>query len=78
MLRGCLVCVICNSNSIHSFILKLCIMIAYTLKMCTLYFMHISRFFYVGGGGGGVNLDIFKCLDGFWFVSSVTPSVFIP
>ena len=37
MLRWCLVCVICtcNSNSFHSFIIKLCIMIAHTLKMCT-------------------------------------------
>ena len=35
------VCVICNSNSIHSFIFKLCIMIVHTLEMCTTYFMHI-------------------------------------
>ena len=33
ILRGCLVCVICNSNSIHSFIFKLCIMINNTMKM---------------------------------------------
>ena len=32
---GCLVCVICNSNSIHSFIFILYIMIVHTLKMCT-------------------------------------------
>ena len=35
MLRGCLVCVICNSNSIHSYIPKLCIMIVHTLKIYT-------------------------------------------
>ena len=29
MLRGCLVCVICKSNSIRSYILKLCIMIVH-------------------------------------------------
>ena len=28
-------CLICNSNRFHSFILKLCIMIVLTLKMCT-------------------------------------------
>ena len=42
MLRGCLVCVICNSNSIHSFIFKLCLMIVNTLKMCTSSFVHVS------------------------------------
>ena len=38
---SCLVCVICNYNSIHSFIFKLCIMFVHTLKMCTSYFVHI-------------------------------------
>ena len=46
MLRGCLVCVICNSNSIHSFIFKLCTMIVHTLKMCTFYFVHFSLNFF--------------------------------
>ena len=41
MRRGCQVCVICNSNSFHSFIFKLCIMIVHTLKKCTCYFVHI-------------------------------------
>ena len=45
MLRGCLACVICNSNSIHSFIFKLHTMIVHTLKMCTSYIVHISFFF---------------------------------
>ena len=45
MLRGFLVCVICNSNSIHSFIFKLYIMIVHTLKMCISYFVHVSLFF---------------------------------
>ena len=40
-LLGCLVCVIFNSNTFHSFILKLCIMIIHTLKMCTFYFVYI-------------------------------------
>ena len=40
-LLGCLVCVICNSNSFHSYIFKLCLMIVHTLKMCTSYFGHI-------------------------------------
>ena len=47
MLRGCLVCVICNSNSIHSFVFIPNIMIVHTLKMCTFHFVHISYFFYL-------------------------------
>ena len=46
LLSECLVCVICNSKSIHSDIFKLYIMMVYTLKMCTFYFMHISRIFF--------------------------------
>ena len=46
MLRGCLVFVICNSNSIHYFIFKLCLMVVHTLKMCTFYFVQISFFFF--------------------------------
>ena len=46
MLRGCLACVICNSNSIHSFIFKLHSMIVHTLRMCTSYFLHVSQFFF--------------------------------
>ena len=45
MLSGCLVCVIWSSNSIHSFISKLCIIIVHILKMCSSYFMHISYSF---------------------------------
>ena len=37
MLRGCLICVICNSSSFHSFIFKLCIMSGHTLNMYTPY-----------------------------------------
>ena len=37
MLSECLVCVICNSSSFHSFIFTLCIMIFHTLNMYTLY-----------------------------------------
>ena len=54
---GCLVCVICNSNSFYSFLYKLCIMIVHTLKMCTSYYMHISwiSFSFVGI----LNINIF-------------------
>ena len=38
MLRGCLVCVMSNSNSIQSFEFKLCLMVVHILKMCTLLF----------------------------------------
>ena len=31
----CYLCVICNSNRFHSFIIKVCIMIVHTLVMCT-------------------------------------------
>ena len=40
-LRGCLVCVICNSKSFHSFMFKLCIIIVHSLKICTFYFVQI-------------------------------------
>ena len=54
MLRGCLVGVICNSSSFHSFIFKLCIMIVYTLNMYTLIFAHLVIYFWV------FNLEIDK------------------
>ena len=60
MLRGCPVCVMCNSYSIHFCIFKLCIMIVHTLKMCTFYFVHISffsNFLWV------LNLDIFSIIN---------------
>ena len=57
MQRGCQVCVICNSNSFHSFIFKLCIMIVHTLKMCTIFFVYISWLFF--SFLGVFNLDIF-------------------
>ena len=66
MLRGCLVSVICNSNSIHSFIFKLFIMIVHTLKMCTLYFMHISQIHF--SFLGVLNLDIFSLEMLGWFL----------
>ena len=40
---GCQVCVICNSKSCHSFLFKLCLMIVHILKMCTSYFVHVSK-----------------------------------
>ena len=65
MFKGCLVCVICNSNSIQSFIFKLCKMIVHTLKMCTSYFMHISFFFSFLGSS-------FKSLQEFSFLNIQT------
>ena len=44
MNRGCQVCVIGNSNSIHRLIFNFCIIFVHTLKMCTSYFMRISLF----------------------------------
>ena len=73
----CLVCVSCNSNNFHFFTFKLCIMIVHTLKMCTIYIVHISRIsvylfiYFFWGGGGGLELRHFlpsKCLDCVWFV----------
>ena len=40
---GCLVCVICNSNSIHTFIFKFCIIIVHVLKMYISYLMYIPQ-----------------------------------
>ena len=61
MLRGCLVCVICNSYSIHSCIFILYLMIVRTLKMCTSYFVHISFFF--SNFLRVLNLDIFSIIN---------------
>ena len=41
-LWGCLVCVICYSNIVNSFIFKRCIMVFHTMKMCSSYFVQIS------------------------------------
>ena len=41
MLRGCLVCLICNLSSFYIFIFKHSIMIVHTLKLYTIYFVHI-------------------------------------
>ena len=65
MLRGCLVCVNCNSSSIHSFIFQICIMIVQTLKMCTIYFVHISQIlFFIFRGLELRHFYCSKCLDG--------------
>ena len=61
MLRGCLLCVICNSYSIHSCIFILYLMIVNTLKMCTSYFVHISFFF--SNFLRVLNLDIFSMIN---------------
>ena len=44
--HGCQVCVICNSNGIHSLSFKLCIMSVHILKMCP-YHKHISPLFLI-------------------------------
>ena len=48
MLRLCLVCVICDSNSFHSLIFKLCIIIVHTLKMSTSYFIFVHILLFEG------------------------------
>ena len=69
---------ICNSNSSHSFIFKLCPIIVHTWKKCTSYFVHIllifSYFLRV------LNLDIFSSdmQRGVRFVQSVIQTDFIP
>ena len=77
MLRGCLVFVICISNSIHYFIFKLCLMVVHTLKMCTSYFVQISFFF---NFWQLLNLDIFKQFSNFvlWLFTqwSCTPHIY--
>ena len=69
MLRGCLVCVICNSNSIDSFIFKLCIMIVHTLKMCTSILCTFHEYFF--SFMGVLNLDIFSSEMLRWFLVCV-------
>ena len=70
MLRGCLVCVICNSNSFHSLIFKLRIMIVYTLNIhlhllfCA-YLIYIFLFLGLLDSRHFIHL---KCLGGVWFV----------
>ena len=49
MLKGSLVCVLCDSNSFHSFVFKLCIMIIHILKICTSQFVHVSYFSFLTG-----------------------------
>ena len=47
-------------------------MIVHTLKMCTSYFMHISRIYlFIGGGGGVLNLNIFSLEMLRWFLVCV-------
>ena len=62
-LFGCLVCVIFNFKSFHSFLFKICIMIVHTLNMYTFYFVEFDKIFsYILGllnlqnawGGGGL------------------------
>ena len=61
MLRGCLVCVISNYNSFHSFIFKLCKMIVHSSS----YFIRISWFFHCFSGvGGGSDIFFRKILRG--------------
>ena len=57
---GCIVCVICNSNSFHSFIWKLCMMIR--LKMCISDFAHVSRIFCFMFGVLNLGIFTFKML----------------
>ena len=47
MLRWCLVCVMCNSNSFHSLLFKLCIMIVHTLNMYTSFLCTFDKYFLI-------------------------------
>ena len=67
-LGGCLACAICNFNSIHSFIFKLCILIVHTLKMCTSYF--VKLFYCFSHFWSVLNLDMF-------FHLSISPQHFM-
>ena len=65
---GSQVCEICNSNSFHSFVFKLCIMIVHTLKICISYFGTFDKYFLIFTG---VELRHFfhpKCIGGVRFV----------
>ena len=65
MLRGCLVCVTCNSNSIHYFIFKLCIMIVHTLKTCTSHFFaHLINIFLFLTGVELRHFFLQRCIGG--------------
>ena len=66
MCSGCLVCVICNSNSFHSFMFKLHNDCSY-IEDVHLFCIHFMIFF---SFLGVLNLDMFsvKCQDGVWFV----------
>ena len=68
-LPKCLVSVIWNSKSIHSFLFKLCIMIVHTLKMCTSIlctFYEYIFFIFWGLGLGHVLLEMLR-----WFLVCV-------
>ena len=66
MLRRWIVCVIRNSNKIHSFIFTLCIMIVHTLKDAHLLFY--AHFMNTFSFWGVLNLDIFMLR---WFLFCV-------
>ena len=67
---GCLVCVICNSKSFHSFLFKFCIIVIFhILKMCTSNFVHISWIFF--NFWEVLNLDIFPFKMLRWWMDCV-------
>ena len=78
MLRWCLVCVICKSNSFYSFIFKLCIMIVCKLKMASRILYSFDGYFLMLRGVDLIYFFPSICLGSVCFMQSVTATVFIP
>ena len=67
----------CNSNRFYSLIFKLCIIIVHILIICTSFLCTFDKYFLIFMA---VELKHFfhpKCLEGVWFVKSVTQADFI-
>ena len=58
------VCEICNSNSFHSFIFKLCVMIIHTLKIQCVF----NKYFHFFNGVELRHFFYLKLVGGVWFV----------
>ena len=68
MLRGCLVCVICNSNNFHSLIFKLYNDCLYIEHVHLLFCAHLLNIFLFYRAVGLRHFIHPKCLGGVWFV----------
>ena len=73
MRRACLVCVICDSKSFHSFfILTLHNDCSHIEDVHLLFCTHFMDFLFFIFGGLELRIFSVKCLEGVWFVRSVT------